>query len=53
MNAKIILYLYSTFILYFFLLFSLYIQTEIIFVKNCEKENIYEHILYIIIYIYI
>jgi len=37
-------------IFYFFLsLFILYTQTKII----CEKKNIYGHILYIIIYIYI
>jgi len=45
-NFKIILYLDFIFIFYFFLsLFSLYIWTEIIFARNCEKENIYGHIL--------
>jgi len=35
--------------LFLLLLFSLYIQTEII----CEKKNTYKHISYVIIYIYI
>jgi len=49
-EQKIVLYLYSIFIFYFFLsLFNLYMNRNNFF----EKENIYKHILYIIIYIYI
>jgi len=48
--AEIILYLYIPYIFFFSLLFTLYIWTEIIFVRNCEKENIYGYILYLIIY---
>jgi len=55
-NANIILYLYSIFIFYFFLsLFSLYIQTiwtEIIFMRNYEKENIWRYFVYNYIYIW-